>query len=483
MSLNYKEIDEILKELDLPNSFIQQIVQPSFDSIAFYTYKSGCAKTIFVCLAAGACRIHQTLQKIPKTEKPLRFMQFLRSHIKGSKIESCEQIANERIIRLTLNRTTDETNKKFYLYIRLWSGAANIIVTDESDHILDAFYRRPKRNEISGQIFSLPEVHSPHNEDERKIREFTDIQSDSKLSFNRKVDLWYAEHSQSLSREALLEQAKKIFESTKSRMENALNRLEEKKQSFLIADKWRHYGDLLLSYGNLVVAACEKNQNFIECIDYENDFEIKIEINPTKNLQENAQVYYTKYKKAISGLEDLETDIRILRSNVAKLISDYENLQTEQNPLEIKKRLSKQVTPKQHITKEHPGLRYIIDGWTIYVGRSASENDELLRRYMKGQDWWLHVRDWHGGYVFIKNQMGKSVPLEILLDAGNLAVFYSKARKAGNADLYYTQVKHLRRAKNAPKGTVLPTNEKNISIKLDNERLKRIELITKEVII
>ena len=94
---------------------------------------------------------------------------------------------------------------------------------------------------------------------------------------------------------------------------------------------------------------------------------------------------------------------------------------------------------------------------------------------MRGSDWWLHVRDWQGGYVFIRNRPGKTVPLEILLYAGNLAVYWSKARKNGSADLYYTQVKHLRRAKDAPKGTVLPTNEKNLFIRLDEERLRRLE--------
>ena len=64
--------------------------------------------------------------------------------------------------------------------------------------------------------------------------------------------------------------------------------------------------------------------------------------------------------------------------------------------------------------------------------------------------------------------------MEILLYAGNLAVYYSKARKNGSADLYYTQVKHLRRAKNAPKGTVLPTKEKNLFIKLDEAKIRKI---------
>jgi predicted ribosome quality control (RQC) complex YloA/Tae2 family protein len=109
------------------------------------------------------------------------------------------------------------------------------------------------------------------------------------------------------------------------------------------------------------------------------------------------------------------------------------------------------------------------------VGRTANENDELLRHFVKGQDMWFHTRDYAGGYVFIKAKKEKTVPLEILLYAGNLAVYHSKARKNGQADLYYTQVKYLRRAKNGPKGLVLPTNEKNLSVKIDDEKMRRLE--------
>jgi predicted ribosome quality control (RQC) complex YloA/Tae2 family protein len=93
---------------------------------------------------------------------------------------------------------------------------------------------------------------------------------------------------------------------------------------------------------------------------------------------------------------------------------------------------------------------------------------------------WLHVRDFPGGYVFIKNRPGKTIPLEILLDAANLAVYYSKARNAGKTDLYYTHVKYLRRAKNGPKGLVLPTHEKNLCIELDKKRLARLDSLRQE---
>jgi predicted ribosome quality control (RQC) complex YloA/Tae2 family protein len=109
------------------------------------------------------------------------------------------------------------------------------------------------------------------------------------------------------------------------------------------------------------------------------------------------------------------------------------------------------------------------------VGRYAAENDALLRRHVKGNDLWLHARDVPGSYVFIKQRPGKTVPLDILLDAGNLAIFYSKGRNNGEGNLFYTPVKYLRRAKNGPKGLVIPTQEKNLCIKLDEKRLKELE--------
>jgi predicted ribosome quality control (RQC) complex YloA/Tae2 family protein len=36
-------------------------------------------------------------------------------------------------------------------------------------------------------------------------------------------------------------------------------------------------------------------------------------------------------------------------------------------------------------------------------------------------------------------------------------------------------VKHLRRAKNGPKGLVLPTQEKNLRVKLDPARIERLK--------
>ncbi len=467
MSLNCAEIDLILEELDLTGSFIQDVVQPGFDSLALFVYKGassgGKATTVFFCLAPGACRVHETRRKIPKTDRPLRFMEFLRSRIRGSRIAEATQLDGNRIIRLTLCRA-EET---LFLYVRLWSGAANMVLADGEGRILDVFFRRPKRGETSGGLWALPEPKDASGGKTWAVRELP-----GEGTFNERVDLWYAEHAETLSREALLEEARKRYRERRVRLETALGRLEKKRDGFLDADRLRLQGDLLTANLHAVKAGMTS----VEVEDYENgNVPICIILDAKLKPQENAALYYERYRKAVSGLADLEDDIASTRRTLETLAAELAEMEGERNPLVIQKALRRQNTPRQQLKKKYPGLCFRKDGWILLVGRTASENDELLRHHVKGFDMWLHVRDWPGGYVFIKNRPGKSVPLEILLDAGTLALFYSKGRKAGSADLYYTQVKHLRRAKGAPKGTVLPSNEKNLSVALDDARLKRLE--------
>src|SRR5574344_2004351 len=368
MSLNCNELDVVLKELDLTGSFIQDIVQPGYDSIALYTYKTATAKVVLICLAPGSCRMNETKKRIPKNDKPLRFNEFLRSRIKGARIISCRQIQKDRIVEIKLERegkifilpaATEKLQKvadkkataaqssnvnsviknddespadaggteSYTLYIRLWSNASNIFLCDTNDTILDSFYRRPAKKEMKGERFELPaertsnDASSSSDGMETKVqrvwpvRTFDEIQEsysqqhpgDAPLSFNEKVDRWYSEHASSTSLESLLDQAQKWYESHKSRQQEALDRLREKRDSFANAAQWKHQGDLIPSFGYQI----DGTANFLECTDYETGKLIRIKIDPKKNAQENAAVYYETYKKETGGIADLDHDIAL----------------------------------------------------------------------------------------------------------------------------------------------------------------------------
>ena len=508
MSLNCNEINVILNELNLEGAFIQDIIQPGYDTLAFYTYKEGCAKTVLICTAQNSVRLNETRRKITKTDKPLRFMEFLRARIKGCRINSIEQIGVERVVKLELSRMVEanpkgaakgtvhislvkkpvlskeeleahgepvEIEEDYILYIKLWNNAANVILCGTDGVILEPMFRRPERGEVKGEKYVEPAA------DEQKVAEAMErfpvrAQEKDFPSFNSYIDWWYSEHSDNLSRESLLEKAEKWYNTTRSKKESALHNLEAKLESFKNADQLKHQGDLILSFGYMI----DGSSNFLECEDYETGKKIRLMIDPKKSAQENAAEYYKKYKKAVSGSDELVHDIEIMKKQLAKIDSLYEEIKNENNPVKIEQMLRRDTTPKQQQKKNHPGLDYTVNDWYILVGRDANENDELLRHYVRGDDIWLHVRDFPGGYVFIKARKGKTVPLDILLDAANLAVYYSKARNAGKTDLYYTHVKYLRRAKNGPKGLVLPTQEKNLCIEPDKERLARLDALHEE---
>ena len=487
MSLNCNEINLILDELDLPGSFIQDIIQPGYDTLILNTYKKASPKTVLICTAQNSVRINQTFKKITKNSTPLRFMEFLRAKIKGFKINTCEQIGLERVIKMELTHQNpdDESQLEIYnLYVKLWNNAANVILCDQNDLILETMFRRPEQYELKDETYIAPsciEEKILTAKEKFPVREeyFLRKNEQSDITFNAFIDEWYSEHAQNLSREALLQRAEKWFNSNLSKRQAALDKLLQKQKSFENAQALKTQGDLILSYGHLIQKDCK----FLTANDFTTNKTIKILIDPNLSAHENAAVYYKNYKKALSGAEEIKHDIQIAKNNIEKLLKQYEDIKKQTNPVLIEQMLRRDSTPKQKQKKMHPGLDYEIDGWTVYVGRDANENDGLLRHYVRGEDLWLHVRDFPGGYVFIKAKKGKTVPLDILLDAANLAVYYSKARTNTKVDLYYTHVKYLRRAKTSSKttkGLVLPTQEKNLCITPDKDRLKRLDAIHQE---
>ncbi|GHV93692.1 hypothetical protein AGMMS50293_00120 [Spirochaetia bacterium] len=478
MSLNWKEINLILEELDLPGSQIQNAAQGAFDVIALRVHKKGETKTILIALSPGACRIHETFRSFPKSDKPLRFAQFLNSRIVNGWIEEAEQLGDNRIVRLVVHRG----EQRFNLYIRLWSNAANCIVTDEAGVVLDAMRRLPKRGETSGGRYAPEEDAGGKNVAKREyeIRELPGNGSaGDDGSFNEKIDAFYAEQGGALSLETLREQARRNCEGSMGRIGAALERLRAKEAEFGAAEKLREYGDIILANMGAIQPgdAWLEAENFFATGGSPETIRIKLDTRKTPAVQ--AEHYYEQYRKAKKGLAEVQAEITAGEQELREVESKLERLLAEDNPLVLAKLLKTgglKASPGLDQDKKRPGLSFRRGDWLLMVGRDAAENDALLRRHVKGNDLWLHARDFPGSYVFIKQRSGKTVPLEILLDAGNLAIFYSKGRNNGEGDLFYTPVKYLRRAKNGPKGLVIPTQEKNLHIKVDEKRLKELEL-------
>ena len=462
----------------MPGHQIQRASQSAYDVLSLQLYGKRGPKNLLIALSPGACRIHETFRATPKSDRPLRFAEFCKSRLVNGWIEEAEQLGDNRIVRLRIR----QGQSRYRLYARLWSNAANVVVTDESALILDAMRRLPRRGEVSGGRYE-PEAELPADtpgtggQRDYAIREFSpgdlsgeDLAQDA--SFNARVDAYYARHGGALSLEVLREQARRTIEGREGRLSASLDRLREKAEEFAAADRLKEYGDIIMA--NL--AAMQPGDSWLEAENFYTGETVRIRLDPRKSPAAQGELYYGQYRKAKSGLADLRAEIAAGERELEALEATLARQLAETNPLALYRLLrNRGEKPPTRADAGRPGLGFRRGDWLIMVGRDAAENDELLRRHVKGNDLWLHARDYPGAYVFIRQRPGKTVPLDILLDAGALAIFYSRGRNNGEGDLFYTPVKYLRRVKHGPRGLVTPTREKNLHVKVENSRLRELE--------
>ena len=462
MSLNTKEIDLILNELDLSGSYIQKVIQSDFQSLYFTLYKPGNKFELKISLSPGKTRLCRTASSGKKGAKLQRFEQFLRSRILSGRITEASQPGHDRIVKLTVVKGGELTN----LYIRLWGGNANIIASDSEDTILDAFYRRPGKKEQSGSIFVLP------SRENRNINKFSVRDYPDTTDFNNFIDNYYQEIENREKLERIKTRLLTNLNKKALSLEAKIKNRESNFDKYDSAESFKQYGELLLSFSH----KWKKGEKWLDAENYyDNNNIIRIEVDPEISIEKNADKYFSKYKKLKKSRENFLDELENLENRLKRIRNRIKETESENSIKTLTAWLKETETEKKDEGKKPiPGLQFYSGGFIILVGRGAKENDELLRHHVKGNDYWLHARDYPGGYIFIKNMRGKSVPLETLLDAGNLAVFYSKGKNSGKGEVYYTQVKYLRRTKNGKTGLVIPTQEKNLSITIDDKRLKKM---------
>ena len=472
MSLNWLEINEILAEIPIEGSFLREFHQPDHHSLVFELYNRSNKFKLFISLDNRNCRLHLLEKKLSNPRTLPRFAAFLRAHLKNGKVKECSQVGAERIVKFSITKGSqnEQGERQYLLWIRLWGGAANVIVTDINNLILDCFFRRPGKGEITGGYYNPAE----ELKERRPKKEYSIRPLPGAGTFNEKIEAFYFALARDQQSRELKDTIAQALQNRENRLLASIERLVKKKKEYERFEQFKIQGDLITS--NL--HALRKGSKWLHTLSFEDpEREIEIELNPTLTPAQNAEWYYEKYRKAKRGNLRVEQEINELKQSLKEIEKKQLLAVNQESPEELKMLFP--IRPKQQRKQDKvlsvPGLTYYSAGFRILVGRTAQENDTLLRKFVRGNDYWLHLRDYPGAYVFIKSRAGKSLPLETLLDGANLALFYSKGRKSGSGDVYYTKVKYLRRVKHGRIGLVIPTQEKNLFVKLDQARLERLK--------
>ena len=480
-TLNWLEINKILSELHLEGSRLKRVRQSDYRGIILEFSSPNDPSALALFMAPPYPRLHllDAGGKLPRAlSKPPRFAAVLKSRLEGGRLNSVKQLGKDRIVRLSFTRFSEE----LFLDVKLWGNSANIILCSPEGIVIDCYSRRPNRGEAPGEKWPPEGIGLPAASGTGGPKPYTLRPLPGEGSWNQRVEKYFSK----LEKELKSKRRRELWEAHLARREDEIARktdeIARRMKRFEGDLKSGHYADIIMAHLHEI----DKHTEVLEAEDWDAPgTTLHIPLDKKLSPKENAEKYYRRQKRAVRGLERLKEDSRLLeqtRKHIGELKGRLKSGDIESEPFNTDPPVRK--TKKGEKKEGLPGLWINRPPFIIAVGRSAKESDSLLRHWAKGNDLWLHLRDAPGAHVFIRAPRGKTVPLDILLDAGNLALSYSKAKTSREADLYYTHVKYLRRPrmnrseKNSKSGkmaTVLPTHEKNLHIRMDPKRLKALK--------
>src|SRR5690606_14134853 len=107
-----------------------------------------------------------------------------------------------------------------------------------------------------------------------------------------------------------------------------------------------------------------------------------------------------------------------------------------------------------------------------YVGKNNTQNDFLTTKFANRHDTWLHTKNIPGSHVIIR---GDSFSDETLLEAANLAAYYSKGNKSTKVPVDYTLVKNVKKPSGSKPGMVIYSTNKTLYVDPEVPRVRREE--------
>ena len=144
---------------------------------------------------------------------------------------------------------------------------------------------------------------------------------------------------------------------------------------------------------------------------YDDNKPLKIKLAPELSPSRNAQKYFTKYNKLKTSVEYVKEQLKLTNDE----IKYFENLQND--------RLSFKIANKNEI--------------------------------------WLHVKDIPGSHVVIRSTNPSE---DTILEAAQLAAYFSKGRDSDNVPVDYLPVKRHHKPNGAKPGFVIFTGQKTLYV-------------------
>ncbi|MCP4539309.1 MAG: fibronectin/fibrinogen-binding protein [Chloroflexi bacterium] len=258
-----------------------------------------------------------------------------------------------------------------------------------------------------------------------------------------------------------------LVDTAGARVERTLAQLESQVIDEAEINTLREAGELLLAYQGQVKRRAQE----VTVPDHTGEPCI-ILLNPTLTPVENAQGYFHRYRKATRAAKEVDARIAAITPDLAYAKQLAADLALAESRPEIDS-VHNALVAAGWAQKAHRAggssdqvsgpRRFEVDGFTIYVGRNARQNEQVTFKRAGPDDLWLHVRGHPGAHVIIKSG-GRNVPEHVIQRAAELAAHYSPARGERQVNVDVTKRRFVRRVRGGHPGLVTCRNERTVRV-------------------
>lgn len=428
------------------------------------------SKFLFISIEPSAPRIYLVKRKLREIEKqslnPSQFVLYLRKKISNAEVRSVEKISGERVLRFELSLRNELGQiENYFLIAQLTGRSANIFLLDANEFILESL------RDNSGEGQQIADKYSPPTRPANSQTEEKIFPQDDFETLSDALDFYYREQEAEKDFRSRAKSAEAKIKAEIKKRENLIKKLNADLSNHGDAEKWKRFGDLILA--NLATA--QRKADKISVIDYFDENLPKIEIEAEENLSltEVSEKFFRRYTKARNANEEISKRLKILTSELEKFAEQKAEIETaidEKNAdffaieESAENKNARRKENKKADNKSKARNFVSGEGFEILVGKGAKDNDHLTFRVAKSNDLWLHAADYPGSHVVVRSKNKQEIPQKTLIEAAQLAAFYSQAREESKVAVHYTLRKFVHKPKGAVAGLVNLASFKTILV-------------------
>lgn len=431
-------------------------------------------KYLFISISPAAPRIYlinrrlKDLEKLSGNASP--FVLFLRKRLSGSVLRGIEKLENERVLKFSFSGQTElgET-VNHALVVQLTGRSANIFLLDARNFVLDAMRENFGEGQEIGTLYAPPPKPDAKPQNQRIEEEFP---KGDFATLSEALDDFYQNRERETRFQAKAQAARNELKQETAKREKLIKNLNQDLANHGEPENWKRFGDLLLA--NLANAKRRDGKVFVTDFYDENLPQIEIEIEENQTITEAAEKFFRRYAKARNAGEEISKRLNTLKAEISGLEEKRERLEQaiSEKDFDFLDEISGQPLDKKSGKRRKKnqenftGARNYLssDGFEILVGKGAKNNDFLTFRVAKSQDLWLHAADYPGSHVVVRNPNRREIPPKTLIEAAQLAAFFSQAKSESKVAVHYTPKKFVFKPKGAVPGLVNLSSFKTILV-------------------